>query len=288
MNWFDFLLIGVVLVAAVAGMRFGLIRALFNVVGIFVGWLLAGQIGDDVGGIFSGSLSNDTLVTVISYAIIIVVALVASNFLVKIARPLLMVFTLGLSSMLDRLGGLALGLIIGLAIASVLVIGLARLTYNFDPDKPREAITGQLLEQANKVDGLRTALEGAGSELQDQVAKVEQVKNALSSTLTESQLALQISKMDDVKAALQETLTEEQVAKFDDVRRELQAKLSGLQAVEKLPRVEDVKQALEDALTGSKIVSAVVKVTDAIPGSALGFVPSDFKLALDILEDNTP
>ena len=42
---------------------------------------------------------------------------------------------------------------------------------------------------------------------------------------------------------------------------------------------------LEDVLIGSKLVPSFIDVTDALPASALGFVPSDFQTALDILEE---
>jgi len=43
LNWVDFVLIGIVVVAALIGMRIGIIGAGFNVIGVIVGWLLAGQ-----------------------------------------------------------------------------------------------------------------------------------------------------------------------------------------------------------------------------------------------------
>ena len=207
MNWFDFVLLGILVVAALAGMRYGLIRAAFNTVGVYAGWLLAGQLSDDLGALFSNSLSNDTLVTVISYAIIIFGVIIAANVAIKFVRPLLTAFTLGLSSMVDRLGGLALGLLVGLAIAGAVIIGAARLTYDFDTETLTRAIPGQVAGQVPQM-----------------AQQLEQVKAA--------------------------------------------------------------QQALETALTGSQLVSIFINITDAIPGNALGFVPSDFKTALDILEAN--
>ena len=49
----------------------------------------------------------------------------------KIAKPILVIGTLGAASLVDRLGGLALGLIIGLALAAALITVSARLAYNF-------------------------------------------------------------------------------------------------------------------------------------------------------------
>ena len=132
MNWLDYVPIAILVISALAGMKFGLIRAALTAIGVYVGWILAGQYSGELGALFEDSLSSDTLVTVISYAIIMLAALAAASIAAKIIRPLLTVFTLGLSSLVDRLGGLALGLVIGIAIAGALIIGMARLTYNFD------------------------------------------------------------------------------------------------------------------------------------------------------------
>ena len=177
MNWLDFVLIAILVIAALFGMRVGLIGAAFNAAGIYIGWLLAGQYSDDVGNIFADSVSNDTLVTVISYVIIIVVAVAVSNFVGKIVKPLLTVFTLGLSSMVDKLGGLALGLLLGIAISGAVVIGLSRLTYNFDTDVITSVIPGGVAETVAEVQAQLDTLD-----------KVEDVREQLESGLTESTL----------------------------------------------------------------------------------------------------
>ena len=203
MNWVDFVLIAVVVVGALMGMRIGLIKAALTAVGLVIGWALAGQLSDKIGGIFGDSLSNDTLVTVITYGIIVVGALIAASIAARVIKPLLTVFTLGLSSLVDRLGGLALGLLIGLVISGALIVGAARLTYDFDP----ESIVG----------------ENVPAQVLDQVT-------------------------------------------------------------DQLARVVEAREGLETELTDSQLVSLFVDITDALPASALGFVPSDFGLALDILE----
>ena len=212
MNWLDFVLLAILVVGAFMGMRMGIIGAAFIAIGAFVGWLLGGQFSDDIGGLFDSSLSNDTLVTVVSYAIIIVASVAVANFVVKFVRPLLTVFTLGMSSMVDKMGGLALGLLVGIAISSVLIIVLARLTYDFDTTSITGAVTGAV----------------------------------------PSQVAEQVTVLDD-----------------------------------QIARIEDAKEQLETSLTDSALVSLFIDVTDAIPASTLGFVPSDFKAALDILESKT-
>ena len=172
MNWFDILLLATLILGALYGMKMGLIKAVFVTAGVYVGWLLAGQWSDKVGGIFEGSVSNDTIVTVLTYAVTMVAALIAANFAVKILKPFLTIFTLGLSSMVDKIGGLVLGLVLGIALSSALIIGFARLTYNLDIS----SVTDVVPEQVS----------GRIVQVEEQLARVEDVRESLESALTES------------------------------------------------------------------------------------------------------
>ena len=202
MNWIDFVLLATLIVGALYGMKMGLIKAVFVTAGVYIGWLLAGQWSDKVGGIFEGSVSNDTIVTALTYAMTMVAALIAANFAVKILKPMLTVFTLGLSSMVDKLGGLVLGLLLGVALSSALIIGFARLTYDLDISSVTEQASGRVVE-----------------------------------------------------------IGKEQLAKEESVR-----------------------ESLETALTESQLVPNYIKVFDAIPANAMGLIPSDFKVALEVLK----
>jgi uncharacterized membrane protein required for colicin V production len=204
-NWIDFVLLATLIVGALYGMKMGLIKAVFVTVGVYIGWLLAGQWSDKVGGIFEGSVSNDTIVTVLTYAVTMVAAVIAANFAVKILKPMLTVFTLGLSSMVDKLGGLVLGLLLGVAFSSAIVIGFARLTYNLDISSLTDAVPEQVTERVVEVG-------------------------------------------------------------------------------EQLARVEGVRESLETALTESQLVPTYIKVFDAIPANAMGLIPADFKVALEVLK----
>ena len=81
--------------------------------------------------------------------------------------------------MVDKIGGLTLGLVLGVAVSGALLIGLARLTYNFElevtTDGPPETTSlPSEIGQQIKV-------------LKDKIARVEEVKEGLESGLTESQ-----------------------------------------------------------------------------------------------------
>ena len=210
MNWLDFMIIAIVIVGAVMGMRIGLLGAAFNTAGMFIGWGFASYLSDDMGQIVKGiagdSLSSDTWVTVISYALFVVAGLVVGGLVWKIVRPLVTVFTLGLSGMVDKLGGLALGLIIGLAIAGTLITIGARFTYDFEQiELPEGGIAGSMAGFVPDVAG-------------------------------------------------------------------------------KIAKIEDTRTTVEEALAESTLAEVFINITDALPLNAFGFVPSDFKGALDLLE----
>ena len=220
MNWLDIALIVILVLVLLWGMKTGLIGAIFTTIGILVGWVLAGQMADDIGGLFESSLSSDTLVTVVSYAIIIIASVVIIGFIGKIAKPILTPATLGMSGMVDKLGGLALGLVIGLAIAGVFITGMARFAYNFTIQTPG----------------------------------VEAVAPGITGTAIGGQAAAATGALTDA---------------IGDVS---------------LPIVDDKKQTVEDSLTESTIVPIFTDIQGALPADALGFIPADFALALDILQ----
>ena len=191
MNWLDIVILITIVVGLWRGAKTGIIGAAIIAVGGLVGWMVAGRLSDDIGGIFD-NLASDTIVTTASYVIIIAAAILASIYIARIVRPALTAATLGLSSAVDKIGGLLLGLLYGLVVSATLIIAMARLAYDFEPPD-----TGQV------------------SEVQ----------------------------------------------------------------------VESTRQLLEDSLVGSTAAPAFVDVLDVLPGDSLGFVPSDFKTSLDILDE---
>ena len=202
MNWPDLVIIGIVIMAAFMGMKTGIIGAAITAAGGFVGWLVAGQAADNVGALFDKSIENDTVVTVVSYVIIMVAGLLVGGFVAKIVRPVLTVATLGLSSMVDKLGGLALGAVVGLVVSAAFIMFMARFTYSFEI--PEEGLAAEATQK--------------------------------------------ISEQLDMD-------------------------------------VVEIRESLQDALAGSALVEAFINIADGIPADTLGFVPSDFKVTLDLLEE---
>ncbi len=191
MNWLDIVLIVIFVVALLQGLKLGLLGAAVTAVGAVVGWQLAGQFSDDVGGIFGGT--GDTVATVVTYVIVISLSMTAVRFAYRLVRPFMIVIPI--VPLVDRLGGVVLGLIAGVVLSGAVIVVLARVAYDFE--LPEGGVAGQVAER--------------------------------------------------------------------------------------VPDPQKTRESIEGALAASSIVPKFIDVTDAIPGGAMGFVPSDFKTSLDTL-----
>ena len=174
MNWLDIVLLGTLAVCAAVGLKLGLIKAVLVAAAVYVGGFIAGQLSGGVGDFLSGLVSiegdfgdllnrtiqNETILTVLTYAVIICAFLLVARMLAKLGFVLKLA-TMGLSSVVDRGGGLLLGFLIGVALTSAVVLGLAALTYGTDYG---DAVARASLEQ---VEGAVENLEGTlvGSQL---------------------------------------------------------------------------------------------------------------------------
>ena len=193
MNWLDAAILFLLGISILLGWRTGLFNAAFLAGGAAAGVFVAGHISDDVSELFTDSLFSDTLATVIAYAAIATVVLIAVQALGGVLKkPLGGVMKLVSVQWMDNIGGAALGVILGLALTGGLIAMMARLA----SDLPRE------------------------------IAVVD---------------------------------------------------------LESIDRTE-LQTGLNDSLTESALVPAYLDARRSIPGDAMGFVPDDFDVALDILE----
>lgn len=170
MNWIDVVLLIIVLVSLIWGIQTGVMRTLFVAIGIVLGWWLAGQFADDVGGLVGDLPTLNSIVTAIAYWVIIIGTAVVVKKVGDLIRSAMVVGTLGAAGFADRLGGLLLGLIIAIALTSAVVIALTRLSSDFTLSTPNVSIPGTEL----------TIVSGG------KVAVVESRRDALTTSLAES------------------------------------------------------------------------------------------------------
>jgi membrane protein required for colicin V production len=109
MNWLDIAVLVVLIIAVVAGLKVGIIKALLTVVGGIIGVVLAGRFSASLGEKM-GFISNEGVAKVVAFIIILIVVLLiaalAAGFLKKVAETILL-------GWVNRLGGAVLGLILG-------------------------------------------------------------------------------------------------------------------------------------------------------------------------------
>ena len=129
MNFIDIAIIVFMLLSMYWGAKTGLFATGIYVVGLLVGWAIAGQVAPIVGEVVDDE-SLDSLITTLSYIFVVGASIVTTRSILKLIKPastIIDLLTLGL----NRLIGAILGLILGLAISCIVISGLARITYDF-------------------------------------------------------------------------------------------------------------------------------------------------------------
>jgi len=124
-NWIDFVIIGISITSILIGWRVGLLGTIFTTAGLFLGILFAGRFSDDIAALITDSVSNDTLATVISYAVIIIGAFIISQIVKSTTKRMLNMLLLG---WVDSAGGIFLGFLASMIICGALLITLTRLS----------------------------------------------------------------------------------------------------------------------------------------------------------------
>ncbi len=256
MNWLDVLIIIIIVAGVLGGVRMGLISTASIAAGGVVGLLLAGWFSDDLSGIAGDSLSSRTWVTVIAFAIILIVSIVLAMMVGKLVRPSLGVLTLG---PVEKLGGFVLGLVFGVAIAGALITVWARFAYNLDV--PRDEVAQQMAASLVSKVGASADEE----EIAEQVAG--QVEESVGSKASSKGIAGKVAKIIKNKAPGEDTS-----GKVAEVLKS------------KLVYASKTRGWVETSLMGSFLVPVFIDITDRLPGQTLGFVPDEFRSALDILD----
>src|SRR3972149_9317199 len=108
MNWLDIVILVVLAISSFSGLKAGLIKVLFSVVGIIVGIVLAGRFSDALAGRLT--FLDPDWAKIAAFAIILVAVLIISGILASILSKLISLVWLG---WVNRLAGAALGLVVG-------------------------------------------------------------------------------------------------------------------------------------------------------------------------------
>jgi membrane protein required for colicin V production len=106
MNWLDIVILILIAVPTFIGLKAGIVKALFIVVGGIVGIVLAGRFSEQLGAAFS----DEGWAKVVAFAIILLVVLLIASIAARLVKWALSAVLLG---WVNRLGGAVLGFILG-------------------------------------------------------------------------------------------------------------------------------------------------------------------------------
>ena len=132
MNILDIILSIVLIFFSFIGFKKGLIKITLFFLACISGWILAGIFEPSLSKFFPEMSLNQNIISGIIYLVLISITIVISNLLANPVKSLLSIFTFGLSSVIDRLGGLAIGCILSFFIISMILLSLSRITYHFE------------------------------------------------------------------------------------------------------------------------------------------------------------
>tara|TARA_B100000073_G_scaffold73147_3_gene54837 strand:- start:2626 stop:3231 length:606 start_codon:yes stop_codon:yes gene_type:complete len=132
MNILDIILSIVLIFFSFIGFKKGLIKITLFFLACISGWILAGIFEPSLSKFFPEISLNQNIISGIIYFVLISITIIISNLLAKPVKSLLSIFTFGLSSIIDRLGGLVIGFILSFFIISMILLSLSRITYHFE------------------------------------------------------------------------------------------------------------------------------------------------------------
>ena len=174
MNWLDVIITICVAISVFWGIRNGLLGTSLFFLGMLIGWFIAGRVSEMVGDSLKLSKSMDASITVLTYLLIISISIVLTRSAIRLIKPVSTVVdiaTLGI----NRLAGVAIGLLTGIIIGAVIVIVMARFSYEFDL---HDSVSGM-------APGPTALIINSGSV----VASLENTKNVTDKALTKSTIA---------------------------------------------------------------------------------------------------
>ena len=129
MNFFDWVLIALFAIGALWGLRKGLIDAVLLVVSIYIALLLSGLFAGRLLSLVWDDAENQALATAIGYVVIFAGVFIASSIVSRLIKASLKAVYAG---WIDRVGGVAVGIVAGVLLAGGLMAVMARYTYVVD------------------------------------------------------------------------------------------------------------------------------------------------------------
>jgi len=150
-NGLDLFFVIVLVLGILLGWWFGLLKMVFSLGGLVLGFFLAGRLSDNLASVFTDDPSSKALAIIVSYLVITLGVFILSQLVrMALARALGKIEL----EWADKVGGASLGFLAGLALVGGLVTVLARYTHPVTPIGVADSV--QEVKATRK--GLRGAL----------------------------------------------------------------------------------------------------------------------------------
>ncbi len=181
MNWFDLIIIAIFGASILLGMKIGLLRAVGVGISIYLGTFIAGQYADNISTRFYEfdlSLSVVRSISVIIYIATLMICITSTYYAIGKIKPLVGFVTLGVSSLIDKLGGMLLGLTFGIIASMIVVMSATRLAYTFD--------FASVSEQIQKNVPQKIGAQNASKDIANYLNEISGIQQSIEFTLQES------------------------------------------------------------------------------------------------------
>lgn len=126
MNWLDIVIIVGSGILGFIGYRMGMLKLLALVAGVALGIVMGSRFNGEVADILSRWIDSEGTAKILAYAVILVLAIFVVSIIAGLLRRMLKVLLLG---WVDRLAGLALGVLAAFAIFSALLSFAQELSF---------------------------------------------------------------------------------------------------------------------------------------------------------------
>ncbi len=126
MHWLDIVIIVGSGILGFIGYRMGMLKLLALVVGVALGIVMGSRFNGEVADILSRWIDSEGTARILAYAAILVLAIFVASIIAGLLRRMLKVLLLG---WVDRLAGLALGVLAAFAIFSALLSFAQELSF---------------------------------------------------------------------------------------------------------------------------------------------------------------
>lgn len=137
MNWLDVILLILLGFSAFCGLRRGLIKTVFSIIGVIVGIMLASRFYDTVSSWFG--FGDNAIFNIFAFVLIVIVAMIAAALLAKLVKTAISAILLGWT---DQVGGALFGLVVGALLLGALLSLFVKL---FEPALIADSIIASFL-----------------------------------------------------------------------------------------------------------------------------------------------